>query len=252
MALDFTDRWGLPIPSLTDPPDGPDQLGDLARSLDDHAKDDQGTRSAMPNASVAGRGKWFYVVEEGRLYRSDGSQWGQIPMSNGGWPKFWVSRTTLGESGEFFQYNAAVQSNAWAIITFTTAGGALVRTDSHGGWNAVNNRWIVPVTGTYYLEHGMDVYSPIPVPTDTSSIRTALTTTPSGTVVPLSGSQTFWNVHPGYDGYNSVQSNNPFRLTRSVVVTLTKDTPLALVVAVSGSSIWQFGDISMKGFLLPS
>lgn len=84
-----TARWGLPYPAGTDLPDVPQWMHDLAVSLDDHAKDTQGTLANRPTSSGGSPGKYgrYYFVtgdpdstQNGRLYRDNGAGWDEIQV----------------------------------------------------------------------------------------------------------------------------------------------------------------------------
>ena len=79
-----TTRWGLPFPAPTDPADGPQAIGDLARALDGVGFDDQGPIASRPVSTLASpgrRGRYYFATDEGVLYRDDGTSWDPINPS---------------------------------------------------------------------------------------------------------------------------------------------------------------------------
>jgi len=79
-----TARWGLRYPELTDTADGPAAFKNLASDLDNVAMDDQGTVSTMPpsTAQTPGRkGRYWFAVDQGILYRDNGAGWDPITSS---------------------------------------------------------------------------------------------------------------------------------------------------------------------------
>lgn len=75
-----TTRWGIPTPAGSDVPDVPASMLAMATSLDNVAKDDQGTLANRPSAADAKRGFFYKATDVDKLYRSDGTNWEEIPI----------------------------------------------------------------------------------------------------------------------------------------------------------------------------
>jgi hypothetical protein len=68
-----TSRWGHPYPELGGTADVPADVKALAESVDDMAKDNQGTKAARPVAGFKGR--YYFATDEAVLYRDTGTEW---------------------------------------------------------------------------------------------------------------------------------------------------------------------------------
>lgn len=85
--MSTTTRWGIPYPALTDAADVPQWMHDLAVSLDNVAKDDQGILSARPAAG--NKGFYYHATDDttggpdGTLYRDNGTKWVQVVQDGG-------------------------------------------------------------------------------------------------------------------------------------------------------------------------
>lgn len=77
-----TARGAFPYPDPNDPTNPPGDLAALANRLAAvGALDSQGTLAARPAAAAAGRGHYYWATE-GRLFRSDGTDWFEFPLDD--------------------------------------------------------------------------------------------------------------------------------------------------------------------------
>lgn len=73
-----TPRWALRYPAGSDPADVPTSMQNLAEDLDGVAFDDQGALASRPTStpgSPGKRGRYYFAIDEGVLYRDTGTSW---------------------------------------------------------------------------------------------------------------------------------------------------------------------------------
>jgi len=105
-----TPRNQIPYPGGLDLASGPAHLGALALSVDDHAKDLEGTYAARPAASYAGR--FYYATDKGIVYRDTGSSWQAlhaVPFLTS-----WSPPAALTEDGMVIDYSP-VAGSIWRV-----------------------------------------------------------------------------------------------------------------------------------------
>lgn len=76
---------GVPFADLTDPADAAATTEEIADWIDLHALiDASGTLAARPAAAPENRGTYYWAVDQGRVYRSDGADWDDIVAGHEG------------------------------------------------------------------------------------------------------------------------------------------------------------------------
>lgn len=201
-----TSRWAIPYPLVSDPPNFPDQLGDLALSVDNMAKDDQGPFHIRPISTPGEPGKfgrYYFATDEGVLYRDFGTGWrpayiaemgADIPGAAPTDYMYWhVLMNATNGIVWTFRYVASEATYKWVCVggpplVITTPNSSTNSWGSAAAYGAIGGPQIVlPRAGVYEIEYGanmwnstadcgelMSIQVPIPGPDDPPSDNDAI------------------------------------------------------------------------------